>query len=413
MAVSWIKTNCPGVRYREHAKRKHGIRADRCFSIRYKVDGQDKEEVVGWSSEGMTMEKAFKIRGTIRENIRLGTGPRSIADMRQEYERLHKEAIQAQQEHEKVTMTVSDFWNNTYFPAAETTKKPRTMASEKGYFFNWIEPSLGGVPLQEISSAEIEKLIQKLSQAGKSPATVRYVLAIISQMWNKAVSYGLIQGECPVHRVKKPRQDNRRTRFLSKEEARNLLKALAKKSMVTHDIALLSLLSGMRAGEIFALTWADVDFENGTILIRDPKNKRNRHAFLTNETRAMLEGRYAGQPKNVLIFAMKTGEQKQWISPTFMRIVDELGMNNSGEVTTDSKGNKVPIKIKDARARVVFHSLRHTFASRLVQNGTALYTVAQLMGHSTLEMTMRYAHLAPDTLRQAIQTLEGSLDEVP
>lgn len=61
MAVIWNKTNFLGVRFREHVTRKHGIRPDRCFSIRYKLNGKDKEEVAGWASEGMTAEKAFKM----------------------------------------------------------------------------------------------------------------------------------------------------------------------------------------------------------------------------------------------------------------------------------------------------------------------------------------------------------------
>ena len=65
--------------------------------------------------------------------------------------------------------------------------------------------------------------------------------------------------------------------------------------------------------------------------------------------------------------------------------------------------------ISDGRQKVVFHTLRHTFASWLVQKGTPLYTVAELMGHTSLEMTQRYAHLAPDTMRKAALGLSGML----
>lgn len=72
MAVQWYKTKFLGVRYREHPTRKHGIRPDRCFSIRYKLDGKDKEEAIGWASEGWTAEKAYAQLSRIRENIRTG-----------------------------------------------------------------------------------------------------------------------------------------------------------------------------------------------------------------------------------------------------------------------------------------------------------------------------------------------------
>ena len=411
MAVTWFKTNFLGVRYREHATRKHGVRFDRCFSIRYKIDGKDREEVVGWASEEITAEDAFGLLAKIRENIRLGVEPRSLAAIRQTNERKLEEEAKAQRQRKKEAMTFSDFWEAEYCPVAKATKRPRTMASEEGYYKNWIAPALGAIPLQKLDAAKVEALILHMSKSGKSPATVRYVLAIVSQLWSKALSYGIVQGECPVRRVKRPHKDNRRVRFLSKGEARDLLAALAESSPETHDIALLSLLSGMRAGEILALTWSDIDWENGTIYIRDPKNKHSRHTFMTKETRIMLEKRYAGQSKSTLIFTMKSGTQRQWVSPTFTRTVDKLGLNDSGEVLIDEEGNKIPVKITDARNRVVFHSLRHTFASWLVKEGKPLYTVAELMGHSTLEMTKRYAHLSPDTLRQAVRSLEGSLDE--
>ena len=66
MAVIWVQTKFPGVRYREHATRKHGIRKDRCFTIRFKQKGKEREEVVGWSSEGVTEESAYEVGRQIR-----------------------------------------------------------------------------------------------------------------------------------------------------------------------------------------------------------------------------------------------------------------------------------------------------------------------------------------------------------
>lgn len=120
----------------------------------------------------------------------------------------------------------------------------------------------------------------------------------------------------------------------------------------------------------------------------------------------MLKGReILARSKGELVFPAKNGAKRRWVPDTFERTVRNLGLNNTGEVDADGK----PVEIADARQRVVFHSLRHTFASWLVQNGTPLYTVAKLMGHSTLEMTQRYSHLAPDTLKKAALSLEGVL----
>ncbi len=410
MGVTWHKTNFLGVRYREHATRKHGVRFDRCYSIRYKLDGKDKEEVAGWASEEVSAERAFKMLSIIRENIRLGVEPRSIAAMRLANEEEHKEADKKRRLNQKAQVTFAEFWESDYLPVAEANKTAWTMDGEKGLYANWIKPALGDLSLQQIDMVKLELLARQAQKAGKSPATVRYILAVVSQVWNQAAARGVVKGESPTKRIKKPRIDNRRTRFLSEEEARRLLDALAARSMDMHDTALLSLFCGLRAGEIHALTWGDVDMANGLLHIRDPKSKVNRHAFITQEVRGMLERRRGRQAKNEFIFPTAEGKRRRWVSDTFARTVDDIGLNDTGEFIADDSGEKVSVRISDARQKVVFHTLRHTFASWLVKAGTPLYTVAELMGHSTLEMTRRYSHLAPDTLKKAALGLEGILD---
>ena len=413
MAVNWHKTNFLGVRYREHATRKHGVRLDRCFSIRYKLDGKDKEEVAGWGSEGMTAEKAFGLLSTIRENIRTGEGPRSVAEMRKAREFKEAVARKEQRQKERAALTFSDFWEEHYLPIAKATKSAKSVKTEEGLYTNWIAPAFGDLPMQKLDVRKVEALAVQAQKAGKSARTVCYILSLISLVWNKAVDRGIVDGDSPTRRVKKPRQDNRRMRFLSHEEARQLLDALKERSINTHDTALLSLFCGLRAGEIHSLTWGDIDLLSGIIQIRDPKNARNRHAFMTEEVKQMLQRRKTSQTKGEYVFPADNKKQRQWISDTFFRTVDALGFNDTGEFITDKNGEQVSVKMADARQRVVFHTLRHTFASWLVQAGTPLYTVAELMGHTTLEMTKRYSHLAPDSLRKAAMVLQGKLDQKP
>ena len=412
MAVTWHKTGFLGVRYRKHSSRKNGVEFDRCYSIRYKIDGKDKEEVVGWGSEGTTPETAFLDLAKIRENIRKGIAPQSLAAIRRQNEQQAEEEAKALRLQEKAAITFSDFWDSEYFPEAKLEKRPTTMESEYWLFSKWIKPQLGNIPLQKIGVLQVKELSLHAQEAGKSAATVRYILAVVSQVWRKASQQGLVDGENPVSKVKKPRKDNRRMRFLSPEEANRLLEALEPRSMDVYDAATLSLFSGLRAGEIHALTWGDIDWTNGTIFVRDPKNKNNRHAFISNEVKKMLERRMDKQAKTALIFPATNGKVRRWVSDTFARVVDALGFNDTGAFATNKVGEKVPIKIQDDRQRVVFHTLRHTFASWLVQGGTPLYTVGELMGHTTLEMTRRYSHLAPSSLKEAAFSLQGKLEEV-
>lgn len=404
-----IKSNHPGVRYRDSKTRKNGIKPDRYFLIRYKLGGKDKEEGVGWASEKVSAATAAGLLATIKYNIKTGNRPQSLAEMRKiEQDAREAEERDAQVAHRNST-TLAEFWECEYLPSC-VAKHPRTIAFEKSMAGKWIFPAIGAVPIQKITSCMLEEIVMNAISQGKSPATMTKIFGIISQIWRCAVSRGLVSGDSPTKKVKIPKKDNRRMRFLTPDEARVLLDALRVRSLDMHDMALLSLFCGLRAGEIHALTWADVDFVNDTLYIRDAKNNESRHAFMGDEVRHMLKGR-APQSKNMseLVFPGKGGSARRWVSDTFERTVRDLGLNSTGEVQTLADGKQVPVEISDTRQRVVFHSLRHTFASWLVQNGTPLYTVAKLMGHSTLEMTQRYSHLAPDTLRKAALSLEGLL----
>lgn len=414
MTIAWKKTNFLGVRYREHKTRKHGgNRPDKCFYIHYKVDEKTKDEAVGWSSEGVTAEGAFKILSQLRENIRLGKGPRTFAELRAENEQEALREQNAQALKQAQAITFSQFWESEYFPAIQATKKPGTISSERWLYTKWIAPAIGHVALKSLSVREVEGIITKARNNKKSAATLRYILAIISQVWRKAEILEIVSGECPCRKIPKPRQDNRRMRFLTEDEASRILSELELHSPDMRDIALLSLYTGMRAGEIHCLRWGNINFSDGSIAILDPKSKKNRIAFMTPEVKAMFTSRYEHQPKTQFVFPSKNGKQRKEVSETFNRVVNLLGLNDTGEFQNDGTGEKIPIRITDARHKVVFHTLRHTYASWLVQRGVPLYTVAELMGHSTIDMTRRYSHLAPDSLRKAAMTVGGILSNEP
>lgn len=394
MAVQQWFTADKGIRYREHPTRKNGIRPDRYYTLRFYVNGTRTEEALGWGSEGWTLERARIELAKLREAQRVGEGAVSLREAREEAE---KERIQKRKTSEAQSLKeilFADFWNEKYLPEAMLTKSSKSIATEIGLYKNWLEKEIGSVPLSILTVELLSPIVQSAIIQKRSSRTVQYILSVVSQIWNMASRYDLVSGKNPATLVKKPKIDNRRMRFLSHNEAKQLLDTLALRSPDSHDVALLSLFAGLRLGEIHSLQWSDIDFENSLITIRDPKNKKNRHSYMTPELSEMLKKRYQGQSKNTHVFLTVNGDTRGFLSKTFERTVRELGMNDS---------------IEDSRQKVVFHTLRHTFASWLVQKGTPLYTVAELMGHSTLDMTKRYAHLAPDNMKAAVMQLSGSL----
>jgi integrase len=381
---TWIKCKTPGVRYREHPTRKHGVRADRYFSIRYKLDGKDKEEGLGWSSEGMTESKAGVYLAELRKAARTGEGERTLAEKRQKAQAKRKAE-------ESANLTFGDFWTQTYLPQALADKSRGSWVREEQLGRTWILPVLGEKPLRKLSPIHLERVKKNMADKGLSPRTVQYCLAVIRQAFNHARRLDLFSGDNPVSKVKKPSPDNRRMRFLTEGEAAMLLEACREESQQMHDQALLSLHCGLRAGEIFNLKWRDVDLENGILALRGTKSGKTRYAHMTEDVMTMLSRLDTKEP-DALVFPGRKGEKQKEIGDSFERAVAKCGLNEG---------------VADRRDRVVFHSLRHSFASWLVQAGVSLYVVKEALGHGTMAMTERYAHLAPDAMKGAVNVLNG------
>lgn len=304
--------------------------------------------------------------------------------------------LKEQQKSEKeYTHMFNLVFTNEYMPLAEARKKKGSIIAEKALYSKWLQPCIEAVPLLQLDTVHLDTILMNMSKEGKSPATIKYAFAVISQVWTLARDRGIVEKDSPTRRVKRPKIDNKRVRFLSESEAKKLLSALWGKSLDVHDMTVFGIFCGARASEIFNLQWGDVDLKLGTVYLRKTKTETARHIYITQEVHEILERRFTGQYKGELIFPNLKGEGKDRISKTFTRTVAELGFN---------KG------IADTRQKVVFHTTRHTFASWLVQRGVPLYTIAKLTGHSELRMVERYAHLAPDGVKEAAMLLEGAID---
>ena len=126
-----------------------------------------------------------------------------------------------------------------------------------------------------------------------------------------------VPGPNPCRQVKVVKQDNQRVRFLSTEEAKQLLEKLSSRSRQVHDETLLALFCGLRTREVFYLTWGDVDFENRRLFIKDTKNRKlDRFAFMTNEVENVLKSRRPHKPApNALVFPTSDGCNQKSVSP--------------------------------------------------------------------------------------------------
>ena len=419
-----------GVFYQEHETRKHGVEKDRLLIIRYTIQGKTRTETYGWLSQGYSPQEAQIKINIFRENAKAGTGATSLAEEKIERQKTIKQKTKQDQENARKNTTFEQFFEDVYFPQCKVDKAASTAGNEELLFRNWIKPVIGNLTFDEISIDHLDKIKANMLK-GKRPAakkhkrdrkpkaknahlrrnaakpmsarSIQYALAVIRQVWNRAcasnppLAFGTWPGASKAFR--KPKADNQRKRFLTRNEAALLLAALKTKSQDVHDMALLALHCGLRAGEIFSLTWDKVNLPKGELLLVDTKNGESRISYLTDITLAMLRQRSMNCEHERLVFVSIIGKKKKpkpytQIPVTFSRTVKELGLNEG---------------VTDTRDKIVFHSLRHTYASWLVENGASLPIVRDLLGHKSLIMTSRYSHVSAEAQKDAVRALNQSM----
>jgi len=239
---------------------------------------------------------------------------------------------------------------------------------------------LGQRPAESVSPQEIERWLLAKAEDLK-PATLNRYRALLSLVYRLAMQNGKVQSN-PARLVRQRKEENGRIRFLSTEEEL-ALRAAIRKDYLNREAELdLALNTGLRRSEQFGLTWDGVDFERRVLTVLRSKNGEARHIPLNDA--AILALRSVEAYKNGSPYVFLASDGTRLCSPRFWfsAAVEAAGLKD-----------------------FTWHCLRHTFASRLVMAGVDLRTVQELMGHKTIQMTLRYAHLAPQHLLAAVQRL--------
>ncbi|GFO61679.1 integrase [Geomonas silvestris] len=253
------------------------------------------------------------------------------------------------------------------------------------------EDEFGNLPLKHFTLAFLESYQAKLLASELSEATVNRRICCIKHMFTKAVDWKMASESTmkEVHKVKMFKESLKRDRFLSREEIERLLEACGTDRQQLHlkPIIIFAVNTGCRKSEILRLKWQNVDLEHGFISIHEPKNKEMRMTPINAPLRQLLDGLPREEGIDYVFFNFKTGDRLLDLKRSF------------------------PTAVKKAKLKgdVVFHTLRHTFASHLVMSGVDIATVSRLLGHKDLKMTMRYSHLAPNHLSNAVGALAAAL----
>ena len=153
------------------------MKFDRYYSVRYKLNGKDKEEALGWASQGWTEQKAVERLAELKQNQRTGEGAQTLQEKRKNAELQRQAEKEAQEQAERENVTFGYYFENTYFPTFEVGRKKETTRKAKEHFKNWIDPVIGKTPLKDVKSFAIEKIKKNILTAGKAPRSLQYVFA--------------------------------------------------------------------------------------------------------------------------------------------------------------------------------------------------------------------------------------------
>lgn len=380
--AKWYPTKFKGIRYRKHESRKHGALLDKYFTIRFQAEGKRHEEGLGWASNGWSEQKAALELERLKQNYKKGEGPVRLKEKR-------KLAQDQRDKRERHRLTFDRIFKR-YLEWAKGNKK-HWKADDYNYNY-FLKPFLGGKLLTELTPYYLEKVKSKLNAKGYAPATVKHCLVLVRQVFNKAIAWDMWEGDNPIKKVKLPKLDNKKERVLTSDDETELMSRLRIKSKATWAMAMTSLYAGLRYGEIAQLRWQQINFQDKKITVHGKGGKTRTVPMNQTMIDIYRELKPSHAKNNDFIFPSKKGGVRKQASSAYFKTVQELGLNKD---------------ITDNRYRINFHTLRHTFATRLATAGTPLHVLRDLLGHSDLTMLSRYAHLIPSQADQVV----GALDD--
>ena len=287
-------------------------------------------------------------------------------------------------------------------------KAATTRRTENTYLSYW-EGKLGAYKLSYIDADAIQDALDELALAGdtrrkdgddteaaprpKSRKTIKLYRDALAMLFSHAIRWGYTS-QTPLDGVSKiTKIRNERTRYLTDEERASLLKACRNSpKRQLYPIVVFALATGARKNEILKLTLHDVDLERSLAILRDTKNGETRGVPIVHHLKDVLTD-HIKEVKPLYASELDKAPQ-EWLFP-----------RSDGQAPIDIRKAWENARDKAGLTDFRFHDLRHSTASYLAMDGASLVEIAEILGHRTLQMVKRYAHLSADHLRDRAQTL--------
>ncbi|WP_195680654.1 tyrosine-type recombinase/integrase [Aliarcobacter butzleri] len=361
-----FNTKFSGVFYRESITND---KLDKTYYIRYKdKNNKDKEIKIGKYSEGFRENYCNQLRNEIITKQRIGEEPPA-----------------ATRNKKKKILSIETISENYFSEKKEGGYK----GTDESNYKNYILPYFKTLDFENISKNDIQIFSNQLKKTKSlikkeliSDKTINNILNFLKTLIKYAFKNDYIKNDFSKY-IQLLEIDNARERFLTKDEIK-LLFDDSKDDETLYLLFKLALNTGARLATLLNIHKKDIDFTHDLLTLKDFKNNSTYKAFLTDDLKGLLGKRVNSLKPN----------DKLFISNPERRLRAKL----------DELFNK-DIDDNDRKNKIVFHSLRHTFASHLAINGTPIFTIQKLMNHKDIRMTLRYAKLSPDSGREAVINL--------
>lgn len=392
--MAMIKTKKTGVYFNETEDK------DKVYYFTYNDINDNKKKKwvkVGKYSEGIREINAFNLRNEQISKMKHGKDITTIATKKKK---------------ELITL---DTLANRYFEDKKSSNE------RKQKYSNHIKPLIGNKQIENITKADIKKVINKVLDLGRSNGTANSVLSLITTIINHNIKQHDLKLINPCIGIPKLKADNKRERYLTTSEVKELkdklneLNAEGKKLIYERKVNAepkkvnaddkenffvnifieFALSTGARLETILHIQQKDIDLDNKTVNLNNLKTKRRYTGFLQDELIEILKEYLPTLKANDYVVTQKGLHEKK---------ADHKKIHRRLKPLLDSLFNQ-GLKDDDITNRAVIHTLRHTFASHLAINGTPIFTIQKLLDHSDIKQTLRYAKLAPDSGKDNVQGL--------